>query len=137
MNTSPGAPGTGSQRPLSPHLQIYRFTPTMAASILHRITGIGLYAGTLVLAWWLAAAAIGPDYFAFVSGLLSTILGRLVLFGFTLALALHLVGGIRHLIWDTGALMDKQVSTRLALASFAIAFLLTLAIWLAAYALRG
>lgn len=109
----------------------------MAASIVHRITGAGLYFGALVLAWWLIAAASGPDYFAMVNGFLGSFIGRIVLFGFTLALMQHMLGGIRHLIWDTGALLEKHMATRLALLNFAGGLVLTFLAWAAAYMVRG
>ncbi|HHB83088.1 MAG TPA: succinate dehydrogenase, cytochrome b556 subunit [Devosia sp.] len=92
-----------TNRPLSPHLQIYRFSLTMALSIVHRITGVGLYLGTGLLAWWLVAAAMGPDQLDFVNLVLGSWLGQLVLFGFTWALFHHMLGGIKHFIWDTGS----------------------------------
>src|SRR3546814_14304176 len=84
------------ERPLSPHLQIYRWPVTMATSILHRATGIALAVGSLLLAWWLLAAAAGPDYYSMVQAIMGSWLGRLVLFGFTWALLYHLLSGIRH-----------------------------------------
>ena len=123
-------------RPLSPHLQIYKPIPTMVASIVHRITGIALYFGTVLVAWWLIAAAIGPDYFDFVQGVMGSIPGRLVLFGFTWALFHHMIGGIRHLIWDTGAMFDKHVSTRMAYVSIALSVTLTFLVWIIGYAVR-
>ncbi|MBK8456212.1 MAG: succinate dehydrogenase, cytochrome b556 subunit [Phyllobacteriaceae bacterium] len=136
MSTSSAARDR-SDRPLSPHLQIYKFTPTMAASILHRFTGAALYFGTLILAWWISAAAISPAYFDWVTGVLVSIPGRLILLGYTWALMQHMLGGIRHFIWDSGALMDKANATKLALASFAGSAVLTVLIWIAAYAMRG
>jgi succinate dehydrogenase / fumarate reductase cytochrome b subunit len=89
------------ERPLSPHLQIYRPTLTMMMSIVHRITGAALFFGTLLLVWWLIAAASGPDAYAKFSWFASSLIGRLILFGYTWALIHHMLGGIRHLIWDT------------------------------------
>lgn len=89
-------------RPVSPHLTIYSMQINMLMSIVHRITGAGLYFGTLILVWWLVAAATGPSYFNFVNGLLASIPGQVVLFGYTWALIHHTLGGVRHLIWDTG-----------------------------------
>jgi succinate dehydrogenase / fumarate reductase flavoprotein subunit len=83
-------------RPLSPHLSIYKQIPTMVMSIVHRFTGMALYAGTLLVAWWLVAAASGEAYFDWVNGIFGSILGRLVLFGYTWALLHHMLGGIRH-----------------------------------------
>jgi succinate dehydrogenase / fumarate reductase, cytochrome b subunit len=89
-------------RPLSPHLSIYRLKLTMAMSIAHRITGGALYVGTLLLVWWLLAVASGPDAYSTFQWAASSIIGRLVLFGYTWALLHHMLGGVRHLIWDTG-----------------------------------
>ena len=125
-----------SNRPLSPHLSIYKPIPTMMASIAHRFTGVALYVGTILVAWWLTAAAIGPDYFDFVQTFMGTWFGRLALFGFTWALMHHMLGGIRHLIWDTGALFDKHTSTKLAHASLAGSVALTLLIWVVGYSVR-
>jgi succinate dehydrogenase / fumarate reductase cytochrome b subunit len=90
------------QRPLSPHLQIYRPQLTSMLSILHRATGFALAIGTLFLAWWLIAAASGPGAYAVVEGFFGSWLGNLVLFGFSFALMYHLCNGIRHLAWDAG-----------------------------------
>jgi len=88
-------------RPLSPHLQIYAPMLTMMMSIVHRITGAILYAGTLGLAWWLIAAATGPGYYGFVQGVFGSALGKLVLVAYSWALIHHMLGGLRHLVWDT------------------------------------
>ncbi len=125
------------ERPLSPHLQIYRPLINMVMSILHRLTGAALYLGTLLLAWWLIAAASGPDYFAFVNGLFASWFGRLVLFGYTWALIHHMLGGIRHLIWDAGHGFEIGTVDRLCWATIAGSVTLTLIVWLAGYAIRG
>jgi succinate dehydrogenase / fumarate reductase, cytochrome b subunit len=125
------------KRPLSPHLQIYKPIPTMAASITHRITGAALYFGTILVAWWLIAAASGPAYFDFVQGIFGSLFGRLVLFGYTWALVQHMLGGLKHLMWDSGRGMDKEHTTRLAKFIFVLAPVLTLLIWIAGYAARG
>ncbi len=117
-------------RPVSPHLQIYRFTWTMAMSIIHRITGIALYAGMLLIAWWLVAAATSPVWFDTANWLLGSWLGILVLVGFTWALWHHAFGGIRHLIWDTGAGLDKKTAVLLSQLTLAGSLLLTAATWL-------
>ena len=93
---------TTSQRPLSPHLQVYRPQLTSMMSIAHRASGIVNTAGSLLLVYWLAALAGGPDSFATASALLGSFLGQLVLFGFSVSLFYHLSNGIRHLMWDTG-----------------------------------
>ena len=119
-----------SRRPLSPHLQIYKLIPTMIMSILHRLTGMALYFGVLLVLWWVAAAAAGAQAYGFASAVLTSWFGLLVLFGFTWALIHHMLGGIRHLVWDTGRLMDKEMSTRLAWATLAGSAILTLLLWL-------
>ncbi|RZJ83134.1 MAG: succinate dehydrogenase, cytochrome b556 subunit [Massilia sp.] len=120
-----------SARPLSPHLSIYRFRPTMAMSILHRITGAALYVGTLLVVWWLVAAASGPEHFATASWFFGSFLGRLILFGYSWALLQHMAGGIRHFIWDTGHGLDKETSTKLALATLGFSLVLTAILWIA------
>ena len=124
-------------RPLSPHLQVYRLTLTMALSIIHRITGAALYFGTLLLAAWIFAVAMGPEPYRIATAIAASIPGRVVLFGFSWALVHHTLGGIRHLIWDTGrglAVASVQTSARLVVAG---SVLLTLAIWVIAYQVRG
>lgn len=123
-------------RPLSPHLGIYRFTLTMAMSIAHRITGIGLYVGVLLLAWFLIAASMDASAFGAFSAFIRSILGRLILFGFSWSLFHHLFGGIRHLIWDAGYGLDDPLREYLALATLVGGFLLTMLVWSLAYAMR-
>lgn len=122
------------ERPLSPHLQIYRWPVTMATSILHRATGCGLAAGTLLLAWWLAAAAAGPDYYAMVQAWLGSILGRLILLGFSWALFYHLLNGIRHLFWDAGHGYSIPVANKSGWAVIVGSVVLTVLAWILAYA---
>lgn len=117
-------------RPLSPHLTVYRWPITMTMSILHRITGGALYVGALLVAWWLIAAASSEEYFAFVHWLVGSWFGMVVLFGYTWALFHHMLGGIRHLVWDTGAGLEKQAASRLAWATLVGSLLLTAAVWL-------
>jgi succinate dehydrogenase / fumarate reductase cytochrome b subunit len=101
----------------------------MVMSILHRMTGAALYLGSLLLAWWLVAAAIGPEYFAFVNGIFGSLLGKIVLFGFTWSLLHHMMGGIRHFIWDTGRGLDIQSVKTLSIMSGIISVAATLLIW--------
>jgi succinate dehydrogenase / fumarate reductase cytochrome b subunit len=124
-------------RPRSPHLQIYRMRITMLMSIVHRITGAALYFGTLLLAWWLIALASGPGYYAFVTGLLAHPIGLVVLIGYTWALIHHMLGGIRHLIWDTGRGFDLATADVLCWLSLAGSLALTAAIWLVVLSLKG
>lgn len=135
-HSKPATGGVGA-RPLSPHLQIYSPLINMVMSIFHRITGAALYFGTILLAWWLIAAATGPAYFEFVNGLFGTWIGRLVLFGYTWALIHHMLGGIRHLIWDTGRGFDLVTVDRMAWGSIIGSVIITCAIWVAALSVRG
>lgn len=109
----------------------------MVMSILHRITGGALYVGTLLVAWWVSAAAGSESYFDWVSGIVGSWFGQLVLFGFSWALMFHLLGGIRHLIWDTGSYMEKHTATKLAIATMIGSIVLTLAVWAAVVAMRS
>jgi succinate dehydrogenase / fumarate reductase cytochrome b subunit len=90
------------ERPLSPHLQVYRWQITMVMSILHRVSGVVLTVGAFGLAWWLLAVAAGGEQYAHAAACLSSVFGKLLLFGFSLALVYHLLNGIRHLLWDAG-----------------------------------
>jgi succinate dehydrogenase / fumarate reductase, cytochrome b subunit len=125
-----------ANRPLSPHLQIYRWPITMTMSILHRVTGIGLYAGTVLLVWWLAAAASGPPAFDFANAVLGSWFGLFVLFCFTWALFHHTLGGIRHFIWDFGVGLDKPARDILAWATLVGSVVLTVIAWAVAMVLR-
>ncbi len=98
-----------ADRPLSPHLQIYRWQLTSVLSILHRATGVALSAGTILLVWWLVAAASGPEAYEGVQEFLGSWLGLLLLFGWSLSLFYHLCNGIRHLVWDTGHALDLEI----------------------------
>lgn len=122
-----------AQRPLSPHLQIYRPMLTMMISISHRITGAALYFGVVLLVWWLTAAAHSDAYFDLVQGFFGHWFGRLILFGFTWALIHHALGGIRHLIWDTGRGFDVTVVEWMARANLAGSVILTVLLWIVGY----
>lgn len=123
-------------RPLSPHLQIYRWSWTMAMSIAHRITGCALYAGTVLIAAWLVAAASGPAAFETARAIAGSILGRLVLFGYSFALLHHMVGGLRHFVWDMGYGYEPETRMNMAKYSVVVSGGLTLLVWILAYALR-
>ena len=125
------------QRPLSPHLSVYRLTLTMMMSIVHRITGACLYFGTLLLVWWLVAAAAGPNAYARVQWFMGTFIGRLILFGYTWALIHHMLGGIRHLIWDTGHGFGQSEREWLVRANLAGSIILTIILWVVGYAVMG
>ena len=123
-------------RPLSPHLQVFRPLITMVMSILHRITGGALYFGTLLVAWWLIAAARGPDYFALVDGFFGSFFGRLILFGYTWALIHHMLGGLRHFVWDMGAGFELSTANLMARATIIGSIALTILIWVVGYMIR-
>lgn len=125
-----------NKRPLSPHLTIYKPIVTMIASIVHRMTGVVLYFGTLLLALWLVSIASGEVYFNYANMIIGNFLGQLVLFGFTWALIQHGLGGIKHLFWDMGYGFDKDVSTKIAWLSFIVSSILTCMIWFIAYVIR-
>jgi succinate dehydrogenase / fumarate reductase cytochrome b subunit len=125
------------ERPLSPHLQTYRVTLTMAMSIIHRITGVALYFGTLLLAWWLIAASSGPAAYANVQAFTSSFIGRLIVFGYTWALIHHLLSGIRHLVWDLGYGFGKKEREWLTWAALVGSISLTILLWIIAFAVGG
>ncbi|MCZ8185089.1 MAG: succinate dehydrogenase, cytochrome b556 subunit [Beijerinckiaceae bacterium] len=103
-----------AERPLSPHLQIYKPSITMVMSILHRITGAALFFGTLLLVIALVALASGSSAYGTVQAIYGSFLGKLVLFGYTWALFHHMCGGIRHFVWDTGAGLERGTRMKLA-----------------------
>jgi succinate dehydrogenase / fumarate reductase cytochrome b subunit len=121
------------ERPLSPHLQIYRWPVTMAVSIFHRITGAALYFGMLLLLWWFVAAAYSDRAFDMAQGVMGNWFGQLILIGFTWALVFHLLGGIRHLLWDTGHGLKLKTADALAWINIAGSIALTLLLWLAVW----
>jgi len=125
------------ERPLSPHLQIYRFTITMAMSIIHRITGVGLYFGTALLAWWLIATATGPEAYAQFQAVAGSWIGQLVLFGFTWALIHHLLSGVRYFFWDSIRGFELKTADLMSWAAAIGGLVLTVAVWVVAYGLRG
>ena len=129
--------GATRQRPISPHLQIYRPILTMVMSIVHRITGTALYFGMLLLAWWLIAAASGPNAYANVEWFMGSLIGQLVLFGYTWALLHHMLGGIRHLIWDTIHGFEPAEREMLTLATLIGSISLTLILWVVGYLVMG
>lgn len=118
------------ERPLSPHLQIYRPSITMVTSILHRITGAALFFGTLLLVVYLVALATGASGFASVQAIYGSFLGKLVLFGYTWALFLHMFGGLRHFIWDTGAGLQPGTRMTIAWVSLGASLAATVIAWL-------
>jgi succinate dehydrogenase / fumarate reductase cytochrome b subunit len=117
------------ERPLSPHLQVYRLTLTMAMSIVHRITGTAAYFGTVIFVAWLMSAAIGPGAFDNMQAAFGSILGLLILLGLTWSLIHHALGGVRHLIWDTGRGLDPVWRERLTLATLVGSVVLTIIVF--------
>ncbi len=124
-------------RPLSPHLQVYRWQWTMALSILHRITGVALGVGSLLLVYWLAAAATGPEAYTRAQGFVGSWFGMLLLFGFSLALFYHLANGIRHLFWDAGRGFELKTAYASGLAVLAAAVVLTGFAWIVGLSMWG
>ena len=119
---------------MSPHLQIYKQQLTSVLSISHRITGVGLAAVTLLLTWWLLAAAAGPEAFATVQGVLGSWIGYLILLGFSYALMYHLCNGIRHLFWDAGYGYELETVYKSGWATVIASVALTVIAWAIAIA---
>ncbi|HTO82876.1 MAG TPA: succinate dehydrogenase, cytochrome b556 subunit [Methylomirabilota bacterium] len=125
------------ERPLSPHLQVYRWQLTSVLSILHRASGVALSVGTLLLVYWLIAAAAGPESFATAQGFIGSILGRILLLGWSWALFYHLCNGIRHLFWDAGHGFELKTVYASGWTVVGASVVLTLIAWIAGYAARG
>jgi len=124
-----GLQPNGRPRPLSPHLQVWRWHVTMLGSILHRVSGGALSVGALLVVGWLLALAFGPDAYGTFVSLAGSPLGLLVWFGLTLALTYHLASGIRHLIWDAGSGLEPRTASTLTTASIVAAVVVALAFW--------
>lgn len=124
-------------RPLSPHLQVYRWQWTMALSIIHRATGVALAVGALMMVCWLVAVAQGGDAYAAVNGFLSSWVGRLMLFGWTWSLLYHLANGIRHLAWDAGSGLELDAARTSGYGAAVFSVVGTIALWAAAYSMTG
>ena len=121
-----------SKRPLSPHLQVYKLPLPALLSVLHRRTGAALGVGTLLVTWWLASVAGGPEAFESSSAVLGSFLGSLVLFGWSWALFYHLCNGIRHLMWDVGFGYDIPTTFLTGKVVVGASFVLTVLLWLVA-----
>ena len=119
-----------AERPLSPHLQIYRPMLTMMMSIAHRLTGMALYLGALLVAGWLAAIASGPQSYALYQAVAGGIIGKIILIAFTWALLHHMLGGIRHLIWDTGLGFELPQVEWMARLTLGLSVLGTALVWI-------
>jgi succinate dehydrogenase / fumarate reductase cytochrome b subunit len=120
-------------RPLSPHLQIYRPQISSVLSILHRITGVALAVGSLLLVYWIIAAAVGPEAFATAQSLIGSFIGRILLLGWTFALFFHLANGIRHLFWDMGRGFELKTMSVTGWTVVVVALLLTVIAWALGY----
>ena len=124
------------ERPLSPYL-IYRWPLPMMMSILHRITGGALYFGTALLVWWLLAAASGANAYAKVQWVMGSIIGQIILFGYTWALVHHMLGGLRHFVGDFGYGLTAPARNRLALANIVLSIAIAILLWIIGLGLRG
>ncbi len=129
--------GGGRAKPLSPHLQVWRWHVTMAASIATRASGVALYVGVLIVASLAAALAAGPDAYSVYIGLLSSPLGLIVLFGLTVSIFYHLAAGLRHLVFDAGKGFLPATATATAWASFAFAAVASVLVWAGYFLLLG
>lgn len=126
---------TPAGRPLSPHLQVWRFHITMYASILNRMSGGGLYFGAFIAAAWAYALAAGPEEYDVVMGLLGSPVGALVLFGLSLAFFFHFASGIRHLVFDMGKGINPKLADMTGLAAMVFSVAATLVVFVVAYVL--
>mgnify|MGYP001813650681 CR=1 FL=1 len=120
---------TNNDRPLSPHLSIYRWPITMASSILHRATGVAMAVGFIVFVAWLFDAASGPNAYSTFLGAMESTIGCVLLVGWSYAFFYHLCNGIRHLVWDTGRGLEKEQATASAWFVIVGSILLTAAFW--------
>ncbi len=130
-DADPVSESLAAARPLSPHLSIYKPLFTMMMSIVHRITGAALYAGALLLALYLLGLALGPSAFGAVSWIVDFLIGRLFVLLFSWALFHHLLGGVRHAIWDRGLYLDSDGRELLAKVSLGGGLALTALLWIA------
>ena len=121
--------GKPKARPLSPHMQIWRWTITMASSITHRATGVALAGGMLFLVWWLIAAASGPDAYAVFARVAAHPVGMVILFGLVWSLAFHLLNGIRHLAWDLGYGFAMPTARLTAALVFGLSILIAIGVF--------
>lgn len=121
-----------NDRPLSPHLSIYRWPVTMASSILHRATGVAMSVGFVLFVFWLADTATGAEAYAMFSGAMGSTIGRILLIGWSWAFFYHLSNGIRHLVWDTGRGLEKEQATASAWIVIVGSVVLTVIFWVVA-----
>ncbi len=118
---------------MSPHLQVWRWHVTMLTSILHRVTGVGLYLGGLIVAAWAVALASGPEAYETFMGLMGSPLGLLVMFGMSASVFYHLANGVRHLVWDFGHALDVKSANASAYIVFGFTIAATVAVWAIAF----
>ena len=134
VRSDASGPGARNRtRPLSPHLQVWRWHITMAASIFTRATGVALYVGLFVVVAWAVSLASGPDAYAAFMGLMASWLGKLVLFGLTVSIFYHLAAGLRHLAFDSGAGFEPKTANMTAVLCMAFGVVATLVIWALAF----
>lgn len=124
---------SSNNRPLSPHLDVYRLPLSALLSVVHRGTGAFLTIGTIALVWWLIALAGGEESFNSAQQLMGSIIGRLVLLGWTFALFFHLANGVRHLVWDAGYCFEKDAVEKTSYIVLGSSVFLTLLVWVVAY----
>jgi succinate dehydrogenase / fumarate reductase cytochrome b subunit len=120
------------ERPQSPHTQVWRWHITMVTSILHRVTGVGLYVTALLAAIWAVTLAAGPDAYAGFMGFLGSPIGRLGLFVATVCVFFHLAHGIRHLVWDAGKVFEVKTSNASSVAELVFTAVASVAVWIIA-----
>jgi succinate dehydrogenase / fumarate reductase cytochrome b subunit len=125
------------ERPLSPHVQVWRWHVTMAASIFNRVTGVGLYVGWLIFAGWALALASGPDAYGAYSNVLASIPGQIVLFGVAVCLFFHLAAGVRHLFWDAGKGFVPRNASATAIAAFVFGVVAAIVLFVVAHLGQG
>ena len=120
---------SNTERPLSPHLSIYRWPITMTLSILHRITGVGMSIGLIALAYWLVSVASGGADYEIAAGIMASVPGRVFLVGWSFAFFLHLANGVRHLFWDVGHGFEKSQANASAWFVLVFAVVTTAIFW--------
>jgi len=133
MSDAKAQPRGPQDRPMSPHVQVWRWHVTMFTSIFHRATGVALYVGALILAGWAIALAAGPDAFSAYHAALGSPLGLLVLFGLTVSFLYHLANGVRHLVWDVGKGFEPKTADMTGWAAIAFGFVAAVLIWIIAF----
>jgi succinate dehydrogenase / fumarate reductase, cytochrome b subunit len=133
MSDAKAQPRGPQDRPMSPHVQVWRWHVTMFTSIFHRATGVALYVGALILAGWAVALAAGPDAFSAYRAALGSPLGLLVLFGLTVSFLYHLANGVRHLVWDAGKGFEPKTADMTGWAAIAFGFVAAVLIWIIAF----